>query len=483
MMKSLAQLRSFVMIATLLIVTGGILLLLRGLLSEEAILPNGPTLTSGVFQSPQRTPTAKATPVPVTLRPTATAAATVAPPPGWPTGEPWPPEVTPQTPTPQATPLPFATPAFAPMPSGIPPEHLQALWYVYWPAQNITPQLALVNLDKEGQRWGHDERMIDIGLQSELPGPSATDLHPSPNHRLLAVDLASGESLGSVLVDLDAETSRPIVANRSDARFLSWMSDSQHVLVQFDQLFTSDPWLVDVESDRYQPIKFPQSDFGDSLLRAAAYSPDGNYLADAVVYPAAYGVRDIEMTEIGLRKGEDSERSIVTQIPGGTHVAEHSLQWSPDGGDIIWIANVIGDTAPSPSNLANSQIQLWTTDLNSGESRMLGLLGEAVEYSHRAVWSPHGRYVAALKVEKAQSGKEETNSIYLFDLETKTAQQLTQSGEQRFSHIGWSPDGQHLVATVAMGDHGEVWMMSLTDSKLHPIAGPTLLNAPSVWLP
>ncbi len=482
-MKSLARLLNLVMIATLLIVTGGFLLLLRSLSPEEAIISIGSMSTSGVFQSPQRTPNAIATSSPVAIRPTATTMATIAPPPGWPTGEPWPPQVTPQTPTPEIPPQPFSTPSFDPTPSALPPDHLQSIWHLYWPAQNVAPQLARLYIDKDGQRWGQEAQMIDIGLQSDFPGPSATDLHPSPNHRLLVADLAIGESLSSVLVDLEAETARSIVTDRPDARFLSWAPDSQHVLVQFGQFFTSDPWLVDVESDRYQTVKFPQSDFGDSLLRAAAYSPDGSFLADAVVYPAVYGVRDIEMTEIGVRKGEDGERRIIAQIPGGTYVVEHSLQWSPDGEQIIWIVCVVDDTTPSPSNLTNLQAQLWIADLTSGESKMLGLLGEAVEYSHPAVWSPDGRHVAALKVEKVESDKKETNNIYLFDLETKTTQRLTQSDEQRFSHIEWSPDGQQLVATVAIGDYGEVWIMNLADMKLHPIAGPTLPNAPTAWLP
>jgi hypothetical protein len=128
------------------------------------------------------------------------------------------------------------------------------------------------------------------------------------------------------------------------------------VLVQFGQVFISEPWLVDIASHRYQTVSFPKSDFGDSLVRAVAYSPNGRQLADAVVYPAVYAVRDIEMTEISVRDGESGERRAIAQIPGGTYVVDHSLKWSPDGRKLMWIVNIVSNATPSPTNFANDLV-------------------------------------------------------------------------------------------------------------------------------
>jgi hypothetical protein len=83
---------------------------------------------------------------------------------------------------------------------------------------------------------------------------------------------------------------------------LAWHPDGQRVLVSSDK----GSLLVDLVSLKYQIVNFPKSDSGSSLVRAVAYSPDGKQLADAVVYPAVYSVRDIEMTEIGVRNDEQS---------------------------------------------------------------------------------------------------------------------------------------------------------------------------------
>lgn len=478
--KSISILLGLLLVAaiTVLAVSGGALTSLAKLFSTSPLAPPpSPTPLRGLQSSPLGTPV----PLPETLPsvPVATVAPTIPPPPGYPTDQPWPPQVTPAPPQPTIPPRLFPTPAFRPTLAGQRPAQLQRLWFPYFPDPASPPQLRAVLVDQQGQRWAQEARSIDLRVDPYPPGSVLLNLHPSPNHQQVIADLAFS---GSYLIDLDSGASRPVIidVHTGPGRFLAWSPDSQQVVI-LPETFPQEAWIMDISSQKHTILDLPRSDFGDSLVRAVAYSPDGRQLADAVVYPAVYAVRDIEMTEIGVRDGESGERRTIAQIPGGTYVVDHSLRWSPDGRKLIWIVNVVTDTTPSPTNFANTQIQLWVADLTSGSVNMLSVLGQAVEYRHPAVWSPDGHYIAVVKVEDVRDGKEVANNVYLFDPVSRAKQQITQFSGRRLSHLAWLPDSQWLALTVTMGDYGEVWTTDLAGTQQYPVAGPAIPDAPFVW--
>lgn len=334
-------------------------------------------------------------------------------------------------------------------------------------------------MDGQGQRWGQSDRRLDITLSKpepgDEPGPILIDLHTSPDYRWLVADFAY---VGSQLVDLSSGKLQSLVSDSSMSSwsFLAWTPDSRRILISSRDGVR----LLDLATTISETIDFPKDEYG-SYLQAAAYSPDGKYLADAVIYPAVYAVREIEMTEIGLRNVENGERKSIAQISGGMQVIDHSLKWSPDGQKIIWIVNA-GDTKSAQVGLANLQTQLWMTDLKKNNTKMIGILGEAVEYSHQAVWSPDGRHIAFVKVEGVNEGKDAAGNIYLVDLESGAEQQLNHFTNQRLSHLEWSPDGQRIAFSTFVGDHSEIRMTDLNGVKQLPIAGPAISDAPFVWL-
>jgi Tol biopolymer transport system component len=434
-----------------------------------------PTFPSSVLATPGPKPTS----VPA---PTATPVV-IPPPPGWPTDQPWPPQPTPPTPQPTTTSQPFPTPLFQPTPPGARPSDLQSIWFPYFPDPAASPQLHQVQVDARGKRWAQTGQAIDLGLHPGFPGPSLLDLHPSPDQRLFIADIVYGESIQPVIVDPSAGTSKHIIADPDEApgNFLAWGPNSRSVIV-VPTAVSPEVWLIDVISQEHRVIDFPKGRFGP-YLSAAAYSPDGGRLADAMVYPAVYKVSENWSTEIGLREAENGERRSIVQIPNGNHVTEHSLSWSPDGHNLIWIVDVVPNKTPNSVDLPATQVQLWMADLIKNDVKMLGVLGEAVEYNHQAVWSPDGRYIAAVKVEGVSDGKDTSNNIYLFDIESGAEWQLTHFTNRRLSHLRWSPDGQRLAFAVSLGEYGEIWVTDLNGTKRLPIAGPAVPNAPFVWLP
>jgi dipeptidyl aminopeptidase/acylaminoacyl peptidase len=328
-----------------------------------------------------------------------------------------------------------------------------------------------VLIDQQGQQWAQNGQAVDLGLNSAFPGATLLALHPSPDQRLIVADIAFGESVQSVVVDLSTGISHPIFSD-GPARFLAWAQDSQNVIIE-PPVFPLEVWTLNVASQDHRLVDFPKSDFGDSLVRAVADSPDGSQIADAVVYPATVS-NPTEKVEIGVRTGEQGIRQPLACLSGGNMIAEHSLRWSPDGHNLIFVTDVLEN---------GRSTQLWMINVPDGTSRMLMQLAEGVQYNHPAIWSPDGRYIAVLRVEQVYNGEETANNILTFDLETETTRQLTRFANQRLTQFEWSPDGQQLAFTISMGDYGEIWTTDLNGERLQPIAGPTTPDAPLVWLP
>ena len=451
----------------LLIALGiGLAAVLRGV-SSTAGGPNvSPLATTVVLQSPLNTPTLVNTPSPV---PTATPMV-IPPPPDWPTGQPWPPPTrSSQQQKPTPFPTIFPTPAFQPPPKGTPPNSLQTIWYPYFPDSNSEPQLRAVLVDSTGQRWDETKQSIDLGLRAQFPGPTLMDIFPSPNHDLLIADVAYGDSMKSTVMDLHARTYDTLTSDGKPATFLAWKPDSQHVLMASD----SGALLSDPSSTVSVTVDFPKDQYGP-YLNAAAYSPDGSKLADAVVYPAVSGVRTVEVAEVALRNGEHAKRRSIIQIPGGVLIGFHSLAWSSAGANLSWVTNVVPTNTVS---VANMQTQLWILDTTTEEARAVATLAQGTEYKQVPVWSPDGNYIAFVREDI--SG----DNVYLFDIRAGVEKQLTYLNGRRLSHLEWSPDGKLLAFNLSVGDHGEIWITDLSGENRRPVAGPVPNDAPFVWLP
>jgi hypothetical protein len=423
------------------------------------------------------------TPVPLpekqaTALPVATIQPTVPPPDGWPTDVPWPPP--PQTPQPTSTPCPFPTPVL-PSLTGKRPSALQTVWFPYYPAPGSEPQMRAVSVDQQGQQWAQLDSRLDLALPAPNvygpdPGPVLLDLHLSPNGRWLVADFAY---TGSRLVDLSSAREVPLLPSGSvldQWYFCAWHPDGQHALISTREGLL----LSDLASQEYEVLDYySYPEFEHAQVSEIAYSPDGHWLADAVVYSPVYGDRENWMVEIGLREGEGRERKPILQMPAlAVNVTSGSLRWSPREHKFIWIMYIVPEDSSS-----EAQVQLWVADATRGKAEMLATLGEVVEYVHPAVWSPDGRYIAALKIEGVQDGKDSASNIYVLDPESGAERQITHFVDWRLSHLTWSPDGQWLAFTVSRGEYGEIWVTNLDGTQQYPVAGPTLPDAPFVWLP
>jgi hypothetical protein len=334
-----------------------------------------------------------------------------------------------------------------------------------------------VSVSEQGQQWGQLDSSLDLALPApDVDGATLVGLHPSPDGRWLIADFAYA---GSRLVnlssgeDMGAPGGDPAVG---EYRFRAWHPDGQHLLVMTSEGLAS----VDLASQVATAIDYYDGpEFDHAQLGALAYSPSVDLLADAVIYPATYGVSEVDVVEIGL-VGPDGVRESIVQVPGGTSVLAHSLRWSPDGQRLLWITTV-GPQEAGPARLADLETQLWMMDFSSGDARMLAVLGQGVEVVYPAVWSPDSLSIAALFVEP-RDGAQSASYGFIIDAESGAKWPFTRFDDGQLSHLTWSPNGQRVAFTVAKGTYGEIWVTRLDGTQQYPIAGPTFPDAPFVWL-
>ena len=209
-------------------------------------------------------------------------------------------------------------------------------------------------------------------------------------------------------------------------------------------------------------------------------SPDGHWVAYTVT--SADTVRDRQDRDIWMTSWDSPRSYRVTTSPE----QEHAPRWSPDG---RYLAFLSAREDPRDAD------QLWLLGRVGGEAeRVTNLPGGISEYA----WSPDGRRVAliaadppadSLSVAAADSSQRrprpividrfvfkydgagflgpERDHLYIFDLATRRAEQVT-PGPYDESTISWSPDGTRIAFVSrrrADFDRTDNWDLYVVEAK------------------
>jgi WD40 repeat protein len=329
------------------------------------------------------------------------------------------------------------------------------LWFPHWPSSTAAPVLRSITLGAQGETQQHSWPEIALGLQPSFPGPSLYRLHPSPNRRLWVAEIAYGEQVYPVVLDL--RQGKVYTPPGEQAYFYAWHPDGRRVL-----LSAVEGWLLaDAISRRYELFTLFDAAGVPLPVRAVAYSPDGRSLAEASLYPPTVA-EPTAAIEVGLWR--DGQRASLLRLVGGSMVAEHSLRWSPDGDTLALIADVHGE---------GRQTQLWTIDTRSRIPTLRGVLAREEQYNHPPAWSPDGRSIAAL----ARSGADEA-FITIFDVNDGGQREIRPRTGGSPSHLFWSKDGRWLLFSLERGGYSEVWITSPDGVRQQALAGPLPAGAP-----
>jgi hypothetical protein len=407
--------------------------------------------------------------------PTIQATLVPAPPPGWPTNEPWPPDASKRTPYPTDNYPIFPTPDrsslynFDQLPSTI------TIWFPYFDKADAAPKLKEAKVDVANKVVELTPLNIELKIPTPItgpdPGPILVDLHLSPDSRWLVADFAYS---GSQLIDLKSGKSRELAINLQSPywKFVSWVSSSPVKLLAFgSEVPIRNGQLINLDTAEVEQAALLQKNaIEDGDLAEIAYSPDGTNQAIAVVKPPTAGIRKNWVAEVCLQYCKTRK---IAEIEGGASFVDGSLQWSPNSRNLIWTVVVMGDGG-------KLEAQSWIYNIDTDAAKLLDVLGSSVKYIDPPIWSPDGSKIAVLKTILNSDGSKEIQNIFLIDVIKGEESRLTDFPNDQLSHLQWLPDGNWLAFTVTKGDYGEIWITNLDGKITSPFAGPTFPNAPYI---
>jgi dipeptidyl aminopeptidase/acylaminoacyl peptidase len=137
---------------------------------------------------------------------------------------------------------------------------------------------------------------------------------------------------------------------------------------------------------------------------------------------------------------------------------EHSIDWSPAGGEILFVSNREAD----PDRVFNDDV--FAVRAADGVVRRLTRT-RAPEYD--PVWSPDGRQVAFLGTQRELTSSETTmedTHVWVMDAQGGGRRELGAGIDNRQQEVGWGPDGTAVLCTVQ--ERGSVRLYRL------PLSGP-----------
>jgi len=292
---------------------------------------------------------------------------------------------------------------------------------------------------------------------------------------------------------MDGDELEPDI-KRSSPRFSS--TGAHHVFKSDDDEGNYGIFVFDVGLQEYQflaPVKEAGTFLGHRAQRNYVWSPDGSeiaYISANVdpVYPDKSGPDEAEddaaaepewapvVSDRLLFKSRTALSSdlrshiFVIPVRGGEprqltdgDFDEHSIDWSPDGREIVFVS----DRSADPDDIHGND--LWTVNVADGVVRRLTETA-GPEFSPR--YSPDGRWIAFLGADRPINTRDspmETDHLKLIPARGGPVRNLTLPLDRRLVDFAWSGDSDHLFFTVH--DQGSIalYRVDVEDGSIHPV--------------
>ncbi len=156
----------------------------------------------------------------------------------------------------------------------------------------------------------------------------------------------------------------------------------------------------------------------------------------------------------------------VRQLTTGNYY-EHSIDWSPDGHEILFVSN----REPNSDEFFNYDV--FAVNVADGNTRRLTAT-ENCEYA--PVWSPDGKSIAFLSTTRGLTDRETTmedTHAWLMDANGTNRREVGAALDQRQGNLAWSPDGNSVYVTGQQ--HGSTHLYRIPVTGGNP---ETVLDAP-----
>jgi len=155
----------------------------------------------------------------------------------------------------------------------------------------------------------------------------------------------------------------------------------------------------------------------------------------------------------------------VRQLTSGAWY-EHSIDWSPDGGEILFVSNREAD----PDRVFNYDVFALSPD--SGAVRRVASTKSA-EYTPR--WSPDGKLIAYLGTKRPLTSSETTmedTHAWVMNADGTGRREVGAAIDNRQEDVGWAPDGRSVICTVQEGGNTRLYRLPISSGNAEAIAPP-----------
>ena len=160
----------------------------------------------------------------------------------------------------------------------------------------------------------------------------------------------------------------------------------------------------------------------------------------------------------------DAAGGAARALTSGTY-EEHSIDWSPDGAEIL----VVSNREPDPDRFYNPD--LFVVKVADGSLRRLTAT-ESAEYQPR--WSPDGRSIAFMATRRGLTDLETTmedTHVWTMNADGSGRRELGAAIDNRQTSPSWSPDGQSLYFSVQERGNLRLYRLPAAGGKPEVVVG------------
>ncbi len=269
-----------------------------------------------------------------------------------------------------------------------------------------------------------------IRLGGEKEGSSNPEW--SPDGRSIAYEGRLGDKSELIVANADG----------SNARFLSQVQGTNNPLPSTGKSITWAPDGKRIAFVTSVPGPETQDATGDPVvITRYLYKPD-----DSEGFTRFNDNRRLHIFVVDVASGQ------VRQLTNGDH-HEHSIDWSPNGEEIVFISN----REPNEDQFFNYDI--FTLKVSDGSMRRLTST-ESAEYRPR--WSPDGKAILYQATKRGLTDLETTmedTHIWLINADGSNRREISSMIDNRQGAPAWSADGKAVYFTVQ--DRGNVRLYRL----------------------